>query len=107
MLAFSDGFFNCLHSLTVISGLPKEFLKTVNNKLKGLVLNIKEFLLTEKHIRRNFILSVSYVCLLLLYLESVNYSLIGANSLSMSYATKCYKCRCRAGLFLDKTQNRR
>ena len=51
----------CLSCYCVIPGLPKDFLKTVNTKLKGLVLNIKEYLLTEKLMRRSFILSVSHV----------------------------------------------
>ena len=41
------------------TGLPPDFLKTVNTKLRGLVLNIKEYLLTEKVFRRTYILSVS------------------------------------------------
>ena len=45
--------------LSFSTGLPSDFLKTVNTKLKGLVLNIKEFLLTEKVERRNYILTVS------------------------------------------------
>lgn len=58
------------HFLLSITGLPTDFLKTVNTKLKGLVLNIKEYLLTEKLERRNYILKVSHIfCLsLLVYL---------------------------------------
>ncbi|XP_078372341.1 uncharacterized protein LOC144656007 [Oculina patagonica] len=52
--------FFCHRDWLQSSGLPKDFLKTVNTKLKGLVLNIKEYLLTEKLMRRNFILSVIY-----------------------------------------------
>ena len=48
-----------LSTFLFLAGLPKDFLKTVNTKLKGLVLNIKEYLLTEKVMRRTFILSVS------------------------------------------------
>lgn len=52
--------FFCHRDWLQSSGLPKDFLKTVNSKLKGLVLNIKEYLLTEKLMRRSFILSVIY-----------------------------------------------
>lgn len=54
--------FFCHRDWLQSSGLPKDFLKTVNSKLKGLVLNIKEYLLTEKLMRRSFILSVSKIC---------------------------------------------
>ncbi|KAJ7389947.1 hypothetical protein OS493_028416 [Desmophyllum pertusum] len=52
--------FFCHRDWLQSSGLPTDFLKTVNTKLRGLVLNIKEYLLTEKILRRNFILAVIY-----------------------------------------------
>ncbi|XP_044178259.1 uncharacterized protein LOC122960251 isoform X2 [Acropora millepora] len=52
--------FFCHRDWVQSSGLPTDFLKTVNTKLKGLVLNIKEYLLTEKLERRNYILKVVY-----------------------------------------------
>ena len=66
-------------------------MRTANDKLEGLVDHLKEFLLAEKHIESK----VSYVCLLLLTLtfklltlESVDYSLMGGDSFSISLATK-------------------
>ena len=42
-------------------GLSQGFLKAVTNKLKGLIVNIKEYLLTEKESRRIFILKVRWI----------------------------------------------
>lgn len=52
--------FFCHRDWIQASGLPTDFLRTVNTILKGLVLNIKEYLLTEKVERRNYILKVIY-----------------------------------------------
>ncbi|KAK3740769.1 hypothetical protein QZH41_017512, partial [Actinostola sp. cb2023] len=52
--------FFCHRDWHVPAGLPQEFLKAVTNKLKGLILNVKEYLLTEKQVKRSFILQVIY-----------------------------------------------
>ncbi|EDO38746.1 predicted protein [Nematostella vectensis] len=52
--------FFCHRDWQVAAGLDQEFFKEVTNKIKGLILNIKEYLLTEKISKRSFILTVIY-----------------------------------------------